>query len=84
MQIPNASEEDEVRFRSVVPEAPGVGVNARFGNLGAFVNGNMFAGLFGPVSGGAQLRGEAAGAGGVSLVGEGAIDGQAWVLDAHG
>src|SRR5690349_15099706 len=47
MQIPKPTEDDREFFRSVVPEAPGVEVKPMFGNLGAFVNGNMFAGLFG-------------------------------------
>lgn len=51
MEMPKASEEDKERFRSVVPDQPGVVVKPMFGNLGAFVNGNMFAGLFGPTIG---------------------------------
>jgi TfoX/Sxy family transcriptional regulator of competence genes len=47
MQIPKASDDAKDRFRSLIPEAPGVEVKAMFGNLGGFVNGNMFAGLFG-------------------------------------
>ena len=47
MQLAKASDEAKALFRSVVPEAPGVEVKPMFGNLGAFVNGNMFAGLFG-------------------------------------
>ncbi len=47
MQIPRPSQETMELFRSVVPEAPGVEVKPMFANLGAFVNGNMFAGLFG-------------------------------------
>jgi TfoX/Sxy family transcriptional regulator of competence genes len=47
MQMPKPSEEDKERFRSVVPDDPAVEVKPMFGNLGAFVNGNMFAGLFG-------------------------------------
>ena len=48
MQMPKPTEADKQLFRSVVPDAPGVEVKPMFGNLGAFVNGNMFAGLFGP------------------------------------
>jgi len=44
MQMPQPTEADKQQFRSVVPDAPGVEVKPRFGNLGAFVNGNMFAG----------------------------------------
>jgi len=47
MQMPKATDADKDRFRSLVPEAPGVEVKPMFGQLGAFVNGNMFAGLFG-------------------------------------
>ena len=51
MQIPKPGEETKAIFRSVVPEAPDVEVKPMFGNLGAFVHGNMFAGLFGDVIG---------------------------------
>ncbi|GAA3275811.1 TfoX/Sxy family protein [Paenarthrobacter aurescens] len=51
MQMPKPSEADKERFRSVVPDHPDVVVKPMFGNLGAFVNGNMFAGLFGPTIG---------------------------------
>ena len=47
MQIPKPSEADKALFRSIVPEDPRVEVKPMFGNLGAFVNGNMFMGLFG-------------------------------------
>ena len=47
MQMPKHSEEDKARFRGLIPQSPGVEVKAMFGSLGAFVNGNMFAGLFG-------------------------------------
>ena len=48
MKMPKATDEDKERFRSLAPEAPGVEVKPMFGQLGAFVNGNMFAGLFAP------------------------------------
>ena len=48
MQVPKPTEADKARFRSLVPDAPGVEVKPMFGNLGGFVNGNMFMGLFGP------------------------------------
>ncbi|MFL6128883.1 MAG: TfoX/Sxy family protein [Mycobacteriales bacterium] len=51
MQIPKPSEADKELFRSVVPADPRVEVKPMFGNLGAFVNGNMFAGLFGAAIG---------------------------------
>jgi TfoX/Sxy family transcriptional regulator of competence genes len=47
MQIPKPSEQDRQFFRSVIPDEAGVELKPMFGNLGAFVNGNMFAGLFG-------------------------------------
>ena len=47
MQIPKPSEADRARFHSLVPDDPRVDVKPMFGNLGAFVNGNMFLGLFG-------------------------------------
>jgi len=47
MQIPRPSEADKERFRALVPDDPRVEVKPMFGNLGAFVNGNMFMGLFG-------------------------------------
>lgn len=47
MQIPKPTDADKDRFRALVPDSPDVQVKPMFGNLGAFVNGNMFAGLFG-------------------------------------
>jgi TfoX/Sxy family transcriptional regulator of competence genes len=47
MQMPKPSEADKERFRGLVAEDERVEVKPMFGNLGAFVNGNMFAGLFG-------------------------------------
>ena len=51
MQIPKPSADDVARFRALVPAEPRVEVRPMFGNLGAFVNGNMFMGLFGPAIG---------------------------------
>jgi TfoX/Sxy family transcriptional regulator of competence genes len=51
MEIPKPSEADKDFFRSVLPDDPAVEVKPMFGNLGAFVHGNMFAGLFGPAVG---------------------------------
>ncbi|HEX9034096.1 MAG TPA: TfoX/Sxy family protein [Streptosporangiaceae bacterium] len=48
MEIPKPSEEDRQFFASLIPDDPAVEIKPMFGNLGAFVNGNMFAGLFGP------------------------------------
>jgi TfoX/Sxy family transcriptional regulator of competence genes len=47
MKIPKPTEGDRERFNALVPEAPHVQIKPMFGNLGAFVNGNMFMGLFG-------------------------------------
>src|SRR5881628_1678382 len=47
MQIPKPTDADRERFRALVPDEPGVETKPMFGNLGAFVNGNMFMGLFG-------------------------------------
>ncbi|MCB5290654.1 TfoX/Sxy family protein [Arthrobacter sp. SO3] len=51
MDMPKASDADKEYFRSVLPDHPEVVIRPMFGNLGAFVNGNMFAGLFGPTIG---------------------------------
>jgi hypothetical protein len=47
VQIPKPTPADMDRFRAAVPDDPRVEVKPMFGNLGAFVNGNMFMGLFG-------------------------------------
>ena len=47
MKIPKPSQADKDYFSSIVPEAAGVELKPMFGNLAAFVNGNMFIGLFG-------------------------------------
>ncbi len=47
MEMPKPTEADKERFRALAPEDPRVEVKPMFGNLGAFVNGNMFMGLFG-------------------------------------
>jgi TfoX/Sxy family transcriptional regulator of competence genes len=47
MQIPKPTDADRERFRALVPDGTGVEIKPMFGNLGAFVNGNMFLGLFG-------------------------------------
>ena len=51
MEIPKPTEADKTYFRSVLPDHPEVELKPMFGNLGAFVHGNMFAGLFGPAVG---------------------------------
>ena len=47
MKIPKPTDADKERFTRLVPDAANVQVKPMFGNLGAFVNGNMFMGLFG-------------------------------------
>ena len=47
MNVPKPSEADKARFRALVPDDSRVEIKPMFGNLGAFVNGNMFMGLFG-------------------------------------
>lgn len=47
MRIPKPTEADRAYFHSLVPADPRVEVKPMFGNLGAFVNGSMFMGLFG-------------------------------------
>jgi TfoX/Sxy family transcriptional regulator of competence genes len=68
MEMPKPTAEDRERFHSLVPDDPRVEVKPMFGNLGAFVNGNMFMGLFGADIGlkldeadRAQLSGEGGG-----------------------
>jgi TfoX/Sxy family transcriptional regulator of competence genes len=51
MEIPKPTEADKEYFRSLLPDSPEVEVKPMFGNLGAFVHGNMFAGLFGAAVG---------------------------------
>jgi TfoX/Sxy family transcriptional regulator of competence genes len=54
VKMPKATEADKDRFRSLMESiavVPGVEVKPMFGQLGAFVNGNMFAGLFGSTIG---------------------------------
>jgi TfoX/Sxy family transcriptional regulator of competence genes len=47
VQIPKPTEDDKAYFRSILPADPRVEVKPMFGNIAGFVNGNMFAGLFG-------------------------------------
>ena len=47
MKMPKPTEADRDRFTALVPADERVQVKPMFGNLGAFVNGNMFTGLFG-------------------------------------
>jgi TfoX/Sxy family transcriptional regulator of competence genes len=47
VQIPKATKHDIELFAETVQGLAGVVVKPMFANVGAFVNGNMFAGLFG-------------------------------------
>jgi len=47
VEIPKPTEQDKAAFRALVPDRPDVVIKPMFGNLGAYVNGNMFMGLFG-------------------------------------
>ena len=46
-KMPKPSEEAKAAFSKLVPAEPAVTLKPMFGNLSAFVNGNMFCGLFG-------------------------------------
>lgn len=97
MKMPPCSDADKERFRSLVPDEPGVQVKPMFGQLGAFVNGNMFAGLFGPSvgvklddAGATELRGLGGGPfgpaerpmGGYVTIPDG-VDASSWVRRAE-
>jgi TfoX/Sxy family transcriptional regulator of competence genes len=45
--MPKPSDQAKATFTKLVPDEPAVTLRPMFGNLSAFVNGNMFAGLFG-------------------------------------
>lgn len=47
MKVPRSSAASEKLFRSVLPKDSRVTVRPMFGNLAAFVNGNIFAGIYG-------------------------------------
>jgi TfoX/Sxy family transcriptional regulator of competence genes len=99
MKMPKATETDKDRFRTLVESVtgvPGVEVKPMFGQLGAFVNGNMFAGLFGSTIGvkldeaaAAELRATGGGPfgpeerpmGGYTTIPDG-VDAEAWAQRA--
>jgi TfoX/Sxy family transcriptional regulator of competence genes len=45
--MPKPSDQAKAAFTKLVPAEPAVTMRPMFGNLAAFVNGNLFAGLFG-------------------------------------
>ncbi len=47
MNIPRADENSKEFFKSILPDDARITIRPMFGNISAFVNGNMFAGLFG-------------------------------------
>ncbi len=47
MKIPRPNEDFREFFKSILPKDPRVTVRPMFGNVSAFVNGNMFLGLYG-------------------------------------
>ena len=47
MKVSRADEKSKEFFRSVLPDDARITVRPMFGNISGFVNGNMFAGLFG-------------------------------------
>jgi len=46
-KMPRPTEQAKAAFSALVPDEPAVTLKPMFGNLSAFANGNMFAGLFG-------------------------------------
>lgn len=51
MEFPKPTDADKDLFRSLVSDYQGATVKPMFGNLGAFVNGHMFAALLGTIVG---------------------------------
>src|SRR5919201_3604797 len=47
MTMPKASEQTRTVFQKLLPPDPAVITRPMFGNLSAFINGNMFCGVFG-------------------------------------
>lgn len=45
--MPKPSDQAKAAFTKLVPGGPTIALRPMFGNIAAFVNGNMFAGLFG-------------------------------------
>ena len=46
-KLPKPTEETKSYFGSIVPDHPAITIRPMFGQLSAFVNGNMFMGIFG-------------------------------------
>ena len=47
MKMPRPSEDAKAAFARIVPDEPAVTIKPMFGQVSAFVNGNMFCGIFG-------------------------------------
>ncbi len=47
MKMPKPSEDAKAAFARVVPDGPAITIKPMFGQMSAFVNGNMFCGIFG-------------------------------------
>jgi TfoX/Sxy family transcriptional regulator of competence genes len=47
MKMPRPSEDAKAAFTKLVPHEPAITLKPMFGQLSAFVNGNMFCGIFG-------------------------------------
>jgi TfoX/Sxy family transcriptional regulator of competence genes len=47
MKMPRPSEETKAAFAKIVPDEPAITIKPMFGQMSAFVNGNMFCGIFG-------------------------------------
>jgi TfoX/Sxy family transcriptional regulator of competence genes len=47
MKLPRPTEDAKAAFTKLVPDEPAITLKPMFGQLSAFVNGNMFCGLFG-------------------------------------
>ena len=47
MKMPRPSEDAKAAFARIVPDGPGITIRPMFGQMSAFVNGNMFCGIFG-------------------------------------
>jgi TfoX/Sxy family transcriptional regulator of competence genes len=47
MSLPRPSEDAKAAFARIVPDEPAVTIKPMFGQLSAFVNGNMFCGIYG-------------------------------------
>ncbi len=47
MKMPRPSEDAKAAFARVVPDEPAITIKPMFGQMSAFVNGNMFCGIFG-------------------------------------